>query len=145
MEEINIENNVINRGTLAPNYSPTYDPLNNKIIYGNNTLDHTGPKGLDGTATRGTPLGRYGYGSVVFQIIVTFVIGLVFAPFSYGFIYFLLFWFFWVLLYSLTVNFQFPMWRVFTLFGIFMVGVLGFIIGRIMIGDENILKWKYDD
>lgn len=139
-----IKNQVLRRGTMAPQYSNSYDPLNNKIIHGNNTLDHTGAKGLDGTSLRGTPLGRYGYGSVVFMIVFTFVISLIFGSFSLGFAYFLLFWGAWIFAYALLVNFQFPFYRLFYSFAIFMVGVLGFIIGRLIVGDNNPFKGYYD-
>ena len=93
----------------------------------------------------GTPMGRYGYGSVLFLIVFTFVIGLIFAPFSFGFIFFLVFWIVWAILYSLLIQFKYPIWRLLTVVGIFFTGLLGFIIGRLLVGDKHPFKCTYDD
>lgn len=140
-----ISNTIKMRNTKAPNYSNSYDPLNNKIIYGNKVQNLQGQKGADGTSLRGTPLGRYGYGSMVFMIVFTFVISVIFAPLSYGFLYFILFWAAWVFIYSVMVNFQYPTLRIFYVVGIFAVGLLGFIIGRVLLGKESVFGKHFED
>nr|QBK89793.1 MAG: hypothetical protein LCPAC101_00760 [Pithovirus LCPAC101] len=142
--QMSVPHSIKMRSTKAPNYSNSYDPLNNKIIYGNNVTDLDGPKGSDGTSLRGTPLGRYGYGSMVFMIVFTFVISVVFSPLSYGFLYFLIFWAAWAFIYSLIVNFQYPTLRIFYVIGIFAVGLLGFIIGRVLLGKESVFGKHFE-
>ncbi len=86
---------------------------------------------------RGTPLYRYGYGSVLFFIVFTFVIGLIFAPFSFGFFYFLVFWVIWFIAYSFLIKWQYRNWRLLTIIGIFCAGLTGFVLGRFIIGDDK--------
>jgi len=93
----------------------------------------------------GTPLGRYGYGSVLFWIVFTFVFGLLFACFSYGFLWFIVFWILYAILYSLAVDFKYPIWRLFTIMGLFFAGLTGFLLGRYLIGDPDPFKSFYSD
>lgn len=93
---------------------------------------------------RGTPLYRYGYGSVLFFIVFTIVLGILFAPFSYGFLYFFFLWVLWIIAYSFLVKWKYPNWRLFIILGIFCTGLTGFIIGRILCGDDTPLNPEYD-
>lgn len=102
-------------------------------------------KPIDTDQFRGTPLGRYGYGSVLFWIVFTFVLGIIFAAFSWGFAYFLLFWILWLIYYSMLINFQYPVWRLFTIIGIFCTGLIGFLLGRFLVGDEDPFRPYYED
>nr|QBK90185.1 MAG: hypothetical protein LCPAC102_00980 [Pithovirus LCPAC102] len=94
---------------------------------------------------RGTPLCRYGYGSVLFYIVFTFVLGFIFAPFSHGFLYFSFFWVIWFIGYSFLVHWKYPNWRLLTLAGVFSAGLTGFILGRFIIGDPNPFRITHDD
>lgn len=93
----------------------------------------------------GTPIGRYGYGSVLFWIVFTLVIGIIFAAFSFGFIYFILFWVVWFIGYSMLVDFDYPIWRMFTLMGVFFTGLTGFLVGRYLVGDLDPFRSTFDD
>ena len=93
---------------------------------------------------RGTPLYRYGYGAVLFYIVFSFVIGLIFAPFSWGFSFFLFVWLLWFIAYSMIVQWQYPNWRLLTVIGVFCAGLTGFIIGRFLIDDHKPFKLFFD-
>ena len=90
-------------------------------------------------------MGRYGYGSVLFWIVFTLVIGIIFAAFSIGFRYFLAFWIIWFIGYSMLVDFNYPIWRMFTLMGVFFTGLTGFLIGRYLVGDSDPFRCTFDD
>ena len=93
----------------------------------------------------GTPMGCYGYGSLLFLVVFTIVISIIFACFSFGFIYFLLFWLLYIVAYSLLTEWTYPTWRIASIAGLFFCGLFGFIIGRLLIGDHDIFDSFYDD
>jgi hypothetical protein len=91
-------------------------------------------------------LSKNGYFSVPFQIIYSFVIGLVLSPFSFGFIFFILssgineFW------YAYRISGKYNNYHLFYRFGIFCVGLLGFLVGRTIIcKDRYPFRGIYDE
>lgn len=78
-----------------------------------------------------------------FQIVTSFALGLIFSAFTYGFLYFLIFYIIWEI---------FLLWRLrivptteymITRFGILCAGILGFIIGRWLEYDNDPIRHPY--
>jgi len=86
-----------------------------------------------------------GYYTILFQVIFAFVIGFIFSIFSLGFFLFILVWLITVFLYGYRFGWKTSIYNVFAIFSIFLYGLVGFVIGRSLIGDCNPFRHTYDE
>ena len=78
----------------------------------------------------------------IFQVILCFASGLLFSTISYGFYYFILFLIIFKLI-TIINNFQNNIFFYYLNAGCVLSSFMGFIIGRIIMGDEDPLRYKY--
>ncbi len=69
---------------------------------------------------------------VVAQLILSFCLGILFAPFTYGFIYYLIF----LILYEIILFAMSKPWNYELRIGVFAFSLIGFIIGRYLVGKK---------
>ena len=86
-----------------------------------------------------------GYYSPLFQIIVSVVLGIIFSPFSLGFLIFLAVYIIMELWYAQLRGFRYTPAEISMRFLVFLMGLLGFLYGRITIGDLNAARHHYDE
>ena len=84
------------------------------------------------------------YYTVFFQVLLTFIIGLILAPFSVGLFIYLVFYFIFELYYANKRGFKYTIEEMWTRLAIFLWGLVGFLFGRWAIGDLNPLRHHYD-
>ena len=93
----------------------------------------------------GASLNTDGYFSFPFQLLYYFTIGLVLSPFSYGFGFYLISSIFSESWYAYKIKGVYTPNHLFYRFGLFCVGLMGFLIGRtIVLGDRYPLRAKYE-
>lgn len=81
--------------------------------------------------------------TTLFQLVLTFTFGLIFAAFSYGFFYYLLFFIIFEII-LVWWYFKIPTTEyLITRLGIFSAGVLGFILGRHFEDDHEPMRGYY--
>ena len=78
------------------------------------------------------------------QIVVGFTIGLILAPFSWGFIYFLIFWIIWEILVMYGTGMRHPHYRKIGRLGIICSSFIGWITGRYLILDETGMEFIHN-
>ena len=76
------------------------------------------------------------------QSIWSFCLGLLFSPWSWGFLYYLIFLFLYEVATAYMTSCQPPYWCFMSRIGIVASSLLGFIIGRIIVGYKNPLNDK---
>ena len=86
-----------------------------------------------------------GYYTIMFQIFLVFFIGMVLAPFSLGFLLFVIIYFLTELIYAYRRGFKYDNDEAIGRIAIFGWGVLGFIVGRWAIKDTNPFRHHYDE
>ena len=86
-----------------------------------------------------------GYYAPLFQGIFSFVIGLILAPFSLGLFIYIFLYFLLELMYAYRRGFWYTPFEIGVRFSIFLLGLLGFVIGRMLSGDHNPWRVHYDD
>ena len=79
------------------------------------------------------------------QIVVSFVFGLILAPYGYGFIYFLIYLLAYEFVYLLATQGCNPYWGPVFRLGAVSASILGFLIGRIILGWKNPLRGSPND
>ena len=73
----------------------------------------------------------------MYQVILAFTIGILFSPWNNGLILFIIFIIAYEILYFYATGFQTPYWRLEGRLAIFMASILGFIIGRTLVGFDD--------
>lgn len=68
------------------------------------------------------------------QLILAFTLGILLSPWSYGLLYFLLFLIAYEIVLVYMTEAQVPYWRIETRLGVIAASILGFIIGRVLVG-----------
>lgn len=71
------------------------------------------------------------------QIIVSFAFGIIFAPYSYGFIYLVIYLFLYEVIYFIFTRGEYPYWTPLFRFATVAASLLGWIIGRVIVGWKN--------
>lgn len=74
------------------------------------------------------------------QLIVSFSLGIIFSPFSYGFIYVILYLIIYEIFYAIFTRLQYPYWRLTFRIANVAASIYGWIIGRTLAGWCNIFK-----
>ena len=82
---------------------------------------------------------RYNF-PIVFGIICSFFIGLIFAPWSKGIIYLILFIIVCEIIFAIQIKVKYSAYLTFLRLGFLCVSIFSWIIGRMMVGDLNPLK-----
>jgi len=85
-----------------------------------------------------------GYYSPFFQATFGFALGLILAPFSVGLFIFIVLYFVFELFYAYRRGFWYTPAEILVRFSIFLIGLLGFITGRLLSGDDNPWRVHYD-
>jgi len=85
-----------------------------------------------------------GYYSVLFQIVVTILLGIILSLFSTGLFIYIVFYLLFELLYAYRRGFRYTQEELITRFSIFLWGLLGFLFGRYAIGDNHPFRAHYD-
>ena len=78
-----------------------------------------------------------GNATEMYQVILAFTIGVLFSPWNNGLFLFILFLIAYELLYFYATGFQLPYWRLEGRVAIVMASILGFIIGRTVVGFDD--------
>ena len=74
------------------------------------------------------------------QLILAFALGVIFAPYSYGFAFFFVFLVVYEFFYATFTNLQDPFWSPFLRISVVAVSLFGWIIGRYIVGWVNPLR-----
>ncbi len=82
--------------------------------------------------------------SVLFSIVLSFAVGLLFAPWSFGFLYLLIFIIVYEIIYA-WYNKDFSTENFMTRLGIVVASIFGFIVGRALMEDTDPLRASYCD
>lgn len=85
------------------------------------------------------------YYNPIFQIISAFVIGFLFAPLSIGFFIFIMFYLLSELFFAIKFGFKYTQDTVILRFSVFLYGVFGFVLGRMLVGDYDPCRHHYDE
>ena len=72
--------------------------------------------------------------TLLFSIIFAITLGIIFSPWSYGLIYYMVSIIIWEILFGLATGFQYPYWNPIERIAIFFSGFLGWIVGRTVVG-----------
>lgn len=79
------------------------------------------------------------------QLVVAFAFGVIFSPFSYGPLFFII----WLVLYEFAyayyTNTECPYWRLFFRVALIMASILGWLIGRTVVGWRNPFRVSPND
>jgi hypothetical protein len=86
--------------------------------------------------------GRNDKSTLAFELTVAFVSGVIFSPWSWGFIYFLLFLIVYELFLVWASKCQSPYWNLHSRILVVVFSLFGFIIGRLLAGHSDPLKSK---
>lgn len=86
-----------------------------------------------------------GYYTVIFQIVLTVVLGILLAPFSVGLFIFIVFYLLFELFYAYRRGFRYTPEELLTRLAIFLWGLIGFLFGRFAIGDHQPIRHHYDE
>jgi len=82
------------------------------------------------------------------QLIIAFCTGLVFSPWSYGWIFFVIFLIVWEVMYGFATKFKHPRWNLAERILIIVISLLGWTVGRLLVGqqpfDNNRKKLKWN-
>jgi hypothetical protein len=71
------------------------------------------------------------------QLIIAFLTGLIFSPWSYGWLFFIIFLLVWEILYAISTECHPNQWILKERILIIVVSILGWMIGRIIVGYTN--------
>jgi hypothetical protein len=74
------------------------------------------------------------------QLISSFCLGVLFSPWSWGLVYYIAFLLIYEILSAYYTWCQLPYWRLSTRLGVIAASLLGFILGRILVGYNNPLR-----
>lgn len=74
------------------------------------------------------------------QILIAFLTGFIFSPWSLGFLYFILFLIFYELMVIYYTNCSEPYWKIEVRIGILASSMLGFLLGKLIVGANNPFK-----
>lgn len=85
-----------------------------------------------------------GYYTILFQILITFIMGIIFSPFSMGFFLFIVVYLLFELFYAYRRGFKYDGYEALARVSIFLWGLLGFLFGRWALGDNDPLRFHYD-
>ncbi len=83
---------------------------------------------------------------ILFQLILSFVVGLILAPFSQGLLLWLVYVFVFEAIYIYQTNLHYCTQSTAVRLGVLCAGLFGFILGRTLVGDPQPLRgsYKYD-
>lgn len=85
-----------------------------------------------------------GYYTVLFQIVLAVVIGMLLAPFSLGLFIYIFFYLLFELLYAYRRGFRYTPEELIARLAIFLWGLVGFLFVRFAIGDHQPIRHHYD-
>lgn len=68
------------------------------------------------------------------QLLMGFCIGLIFSPWSYGWLFFVIFLIVWELLYGIATKWHPSRWNLYERLLVLAVSLLGWVIGRMLVG-----------
>lgn len=86
-----------------------------------------------------------GYYSILFQIVLAVVIGILLAPFSVGLFIFIFFYLLFELFYAYRRGFRYTPEEMIIRLSIFLWGLVGFLFARYAIGDSQPFRHHYDE
>ena len=72
--------------------------------------------------------------TLLYQLVVSATAGIIFSPWSYGLVYYIIFIIVWEILYGLCHYYSSNEWSPFERLGIIFAGFLGWIVGRYLVG-----------
>lgn len=85
------------------------------------------------------------YYTELVQLIFAFSLGVIFAPFSYGPLLFIIYLLLYEFIYAYFTNTEYPYWRLFFRVAVVMTSVFGWIIGRTIVGWKNPFRISPDE
>ena len=91
------------------------------------------------------PVSWDGYYHPVIQILAAVAIGMVFAPFSLGLFLYIIIYLLFEIYYAYLRGFRYTPEEMLLRLLIFIMGLLGFLFGRAFSGDDNPIRFHYDE